>query len=113
MWNRLWKATLYSISGLKSAYKEEKAFRQEISILCLIIPAGLYLGKTGIEKSCLIGSWIMVLIVELINASLENIVDRIGLEKHELSGRAKDLGSAAVMCAIILAVMTWVNILFC
>jgi diacylglycerol kinase (ATP) len=104
-------ASRCSLAGLKAAWRNELAFRQEVLALILIAPAALWLGKTGLERALLLGVWLLVLIVELINSSLEAAVDRIGLDAHELSGRAKDLGSAAVLCALVLAAVVWINIL--
>lgn len=104
-------ASRCSLAGLKAAWRNELAFRQEVLALILIAPAALWLGKTGLERALLLGVWLLVLIVELINSSLEAVVDRIGLDAHELSGRAKDLGSAAVLCSLVLAAVVWINIL--
>jgi diacylglycerol kinase (ATP) len=108
---RLVNATLYSCAGLRAACLHEPAFRLELLVLVLVTPAGLWLGGSGSERALLIGSWLMVLVVELVNAAIEVVIDRIGPEKHELSGRAKDLGSAAVFCSILSAVAVWVVIL--
>ena len=102
----------YSWKGFKSAYKNEEAFRQELILFCILAPLGLWLGETGIEKALLVGCLIIVLIVELLNSAIEAVVDRIGLEKHELSGRAKDIGSAAVTLSILLVVAIWGLLLF-
>ena len=108
---RLWDALRCSLAGVKAAWQNELAFRQEVLALILIAPAALWLGKNGLERALLLGVWLFVLIVELINSSLEAVVDRIGLDAHELSGRAKDLGSAAVLGALLLAAVVWINIL--
>lgn len=108
---RLWWATRYSIAGLQMAWRHEQAFRQETVILIIVIPAALWLGKNGVERAALIGSWLLVMIVELINTAIEAVVDRIGPERHELAGRAKDLGSAGVFCSIALAIAVWLIIL--
>lgn len=104
---RLIKAFEYSISGLKAAWENEQAFRQEILLSIPIIPAGLLIGETGAQRALLIGIWFIVLITELINSAVENIVDRIGPEYHVLSGRAKDMGSAAVFLSICASVIVW------
>jgi diacylglycerol kinase (ATP) len=104
-------ASRCSLAGIKAAWQNELAFRQEVLALILIAPTGLWLGKTGLDRALLIGVWLLVLIVELINSALEAVVDRLGLDAHELSGRAKDLGSAAVLCALVLAAVVWINIL--
>ena len=109
---RLYKATIYSLQGLQAAFKNEEAFRLEIFLCIFLIPAGLWLGKNGIERSLLIGSLFLVIIVELLNSGIEAIVDRFGEELHELSGRAKDLGSAAVLISLINVVAIWSLVLF-
>jgi diacylglycerol kinase (ATP) len=108
---RLWDASRCSWAGLKAAWRNELAFRQEVWALILIAPAAWWLGKNGLERALLLGVWLFVLIVELINSSIEAVVDRIGLDPNELSGRAKDLGSAAVLCALVLAAIVWIGIL--
>ena len=111
-WRRLVNATGYSLQGLTACYRHEQAFRQQSWAMLLAVPLGLWLGETGVERALLIGSWLLVLIVELLNSALEAVVDRIGSEHHELAGRAKDAGSAAVMGALILTGVTWGLILF-
>ncbi|MGH1484917.1 MAG: diacylglycerol kinase [Cellvibrionaceae bacterium] len=108
---RLYKATGYSIQGLKSTFRYEQAFRLEVYILVILIPLAFWLGNTPIEYCFLIGSWLFVMIVELLNSAVEAAIDRIGMEKHELSGRAKDIGSAAVMVSVFLALGIWVAFL--
>ncbi len=108
---RLWWATRYSLAGLQMAWRHEQAFRQELCVLVIVVPAALWLGKNGAERALLIGSWLVVIVVELINSAIESVVDRIGPEQHELAGRAKDLGSAGVFCSIALAVAVWLLIL--
>ena len=110
--DRLWRATGYSLAGLKAAFHHEQAFRQEVYLLFAVVPLGLWLGDTGVEKVLLIGSWLLVMLVELLNSAVEVVVDRIGSEKHELSGRAKDIASAAVMVALVLAALTWFMLVF-
>jgi diacylglycerol kinase (ATP) len=107
---RLINATRYSLRGLRDAWRTQAPFRYECYVLILVIPLGWRYGETAAERSLLIGSWLIVLIVELINSAIENIVDRIGIEYHDLSGRAKDLGSAAVFCSIVLFATIWVII---
>lgn len=102
----------YSWKGLTAAYKNEEAFRQELILFCILAPLGLWLGDTGTESALLLGSLILVLIVELLNSAIEAVVDRIGTEQHELSGRAKDIGSAAVMLSMLLVVVVWSLVLF-
>lgn len=110
-WQRLVNATRYSLKGVRACYRYEQAFRQEVWVLLLAVPFGTWLGETGVERALLIGSWFLVLIVELLNSAVEAVVDRVGSEHHRLAGRAKDLGSAAVMGALILAAGTWALIL--
>ncbi|EGV51421.1 diacylglycerol kinase [Candidatus Endoriftia persephone] len=104
---RLINATRWSMQGFASAYRHEAAFRQEVWLLAPLLPVGLWLGDSGVEKALLAGSLLIVLLVELLNSAVENVVDRIGDEPHKLSGRAKDQGSAAVFLALLLVVMTW------
>ena len=105
-------AAKYSWLGLKAAWRNEEAFRQEIVLFFILAPLGIWLGETGLEKSILCGVLVLVLIVELLNSGLEAIVDRVSTEHHELSGRAKDLGSAAVMLAQLNVLLTWALILY-
>jgi diacylglycerol kinase (ATP) len=110
--NRLIHATVLSIVGLREAYRSEPAFRLELLVLLLVIPAAWLLTKIGVERALLIGSWMLVVVVEMINSAIETVVDRIGKERHELSKRAKDLGSAAVFCSIVLSATVWLLVLF-
>jgi len=100
-------ATRYSLKGLKAALQYEEAFRLELLAMLVMVPAALYLGQTGIERALLIGALLLVLIVELVNSAIEAIVDRIGPEHHVLSGRAKDIGSAAVFMSLINVAVVW------
>lgn len=109
---RLINAFGFSVQGFKAAYKHEEAFRQEVFVLALAIPLGLWLGENAIEIILLIGSVLLLLAVELLNSAVEATVDRFGGEHHELSGRAKDMASAAVFVMMITAAMTWLLILF-
>jgi diacylglycerol kinase (ATP) len=104
---RLVKAFGYSARGFAACFRHEAAFRQEIAASVVLVPLGLWLGQTGVERALLVGSWLLVLIVELLNSAIEAVVDRIGPESHELSGRAKDIGSATVLLAILVAMLTW------
>lgn len=104
---RLVLAFLNSWKGFKGAFKFEAAFRQEVALAVILIPLGVYLGKTGIEKALLVGAVLIVLIVELLNTGIETVVDRIGLERHELSGLAKDVGSSAVLLSFALLSVIW------
>ncbi|KZN12438.1 diacylglycerol kinase [Marinomonas sp. TW1] len=110
--NRVISAAKYSYQGLRAQWQHEAAFRQEACLFLVSLPFALWLGDSGLERAVLIFSVGVVLIVETLNSSVEAIVDRISHEHHELSGRAKDLGSAAVMLALILAAVVWLVILF-
>ncbi|CAE6881038.1 diacylglycerol kinase [Vibrio sp. B1FLJ16] len=108
---RIIKATGYSIQGLRAAFKHEAAIRQEILLLLISLILAIMFDVSVIERILMIGVVVLVLIVELVNSAIEAVVDRIGVEHHELSGRAKDIGSAAVMVALVFATFTWVYIL--
>ncbi|MDW2372953.1 diacylglycerol kinase [Vibrio sp. 1078-1] len=105
------KATGYSIQGLKATYKQETDVRQELALLSITVILACVVDVGMIERILLIGVVVLVLIVELINSAIEAVVDRIGVERHELSGRAKDIGSAAVMVALAFAAFSWLYIL--
>ena len=109
---RLFRAFGYSFQGLRAAFVNEAAFRQEVILAIVFIPLGLWLGATGLERALLVGSVLLVMIVELLNSGIEAVVDRLGDEHHELSGRAKDTGSAAVLFSLVNAVAVWILILF-
>ncbi len=109
-WSRIWHATRYSANGLRAAFANEEAFRQELLIAVVMTPAGLWLGRSAAERALLVGSLLLTLIVELLNSAVEATIDRIGLERHELSGRAKDMGSAAVFLALVLTGTVWLLI---
>ncbi|HPE60657.1 MAG: diacylglycerol kinase [Thiothrix sp.] len=108
---RLVKAMQYSGQGFRAAYQHEEAFRQESWVLLLAVPLALWLGQGSVEKVLMIGSVLLVMVVELLNSAIEAVVDRTGPERHLLSGRAKDMGSAAVSLAIANAVMIWIFLL--
>jgi diacylglycerol kinase (ATP) len=108
---RAFRAAINSWNGLIYAFKEESAFRQELGLTLILVPLAIYLPVTPIEKILLIASVILVLIIELLNSSVEAAIDRISFEVHDLSKRAKDFGSAAVMLALLLCGLTWVIIL--
>lgn len=108
---RLYNATVWSMQGFRSAFRNEEAFRQELLLLVILGPLGYILGESGTERAVLIGSLFILLIVELLNSAVEAVVDRIGPEHHELSGRAKDMGSAAVFVAVMLTIMIWLLVL--
>ena len=109
---RLIKAFGNSMKGFVGVYKNEAAFRQELLLAVVMAPLGLYFGHNGIERALLVGSVLMVLVVEILNSSIEAVVDRIGMERHELSGLAKDLGSAAVFLSLAMVAITWGLILW-
>ena len=109
---RVWRAAGYSLNGLKTALKYETPFRQEMAIFVVLAPLGLWLGRNGVERSLLVGSLMLVLTAELLNSAIEAVVNRIGQEPHDLSGRAKDLGSAAVFLSQLLVALVWVLVLF-
>jgi diacylglycerol kinase (ATP) len=109
---RIWNAFLYSVEGLCAAFKHETAFRQEILLAVILIPATLLLPASGTGKALLLASVLLVLIVELINSAIEAVVDRISLEHHPLAKRAKDFGSAAVFLSLINVPLVWVLVLF-
>lgn len=102
----------YSIKGLRQAFVHEAAFRQELLLTCVLIPVACWLDVGSVERILMISSLLLVLIVELLNSAVEAVVDRIGPEIHELSGRAKDIGSAAVFISLFLVVFIWGSILF-
>jgi len=104
---RLTNAMKFSWHGVRAAYKHEEAFRQEVLLLIVAVPLALWLGDSGIEKGLMISSVLLVLIIEILNSAIEAVVDRFGGEMHELSGRAKDMGSAAVTLALLNAAVIW------
>ncbi|MFC1495003.1 diacylglycerol kinase [Thermodesulfobacteriota bacterium] len=108
---RLANAFYYSMAGFKAVWKNEEAFRQEIIVGIFIIPAGLLIGETFTQKAILIGVYFIIPLVEIINTAIEATVDRVGTERHELSGRAKDLGSASVFLSICIASITWLLVI--
>jgi diacylglycerol kinase (ATP) len=106
-WRRVVNAFGYSMQGFKACFELEEAFRQEVFALIPLIPLGLWLGETPVERAMLVGSLLIVPIVELLNSAIETNVDRVGMERHELSGRAKDIASAAVFSSIAFALIIW------
>lgn len=110
--SRVLKASRYSWQGVRAAYQHEEAFRQEVWLCLVLLPAGLYLGNGGLEKALLVACVMLVPVIEIINSAIEAVVDRFGDEMHELAGRAKDMGSAAVAMAIALLVTVWILVLF-
>ena len=109
---RAWHAMKNSLYGFRVAIREESAFRQELTLAAILLPCSLFVPVTPVERAALIASVLLVLIVELLNSSVEAAIDRISLERHELSKRAKDFGSAAVMVALGVCVLTWTLILW-
>lgn len=105
---RIVRATGYSIEGLKTAYHGESAFRQEFWLAVLMIPAAFWVGRSWLEVAVLVGAVLLVLIVELLNSGIEAAIDRVSYELHELSKRAKDLASAAVLLSLILCTGIWI-----
>ncbi|MEX1993879.1 MAG: diacylglycerol kinase [Steroidobacteraceae bacterium] len=97
--------------GFRAAWREEEAFRQECLLAILVVPLGLWLGADGVERALLVGPMLLVLAMELLNSAVETTVDRIGLERHPLSGLAKELGSAAVFVAFSLLALNWILVL--
>ena len=104
---RLILATRFSAQGFAQAWKHESAFRQELTTGLIMTPIALWLGRTGFERLMLISVLLLVIIVELLNSAVEAAIDRVGDEHHELSGRAKDLGSAAVFVSLVLVLAVW------
>lgn len=108
---RIRDAVGYSWAGLRAAFINEAAFRQELWLFALLLPVALWLGDNGVEQALLIGSMFLVLIVELINSAIEAVVDRFGGEQHELSGRAKDIGAAVVLVAFVNMSVMWLLVI--
>jgi diacylglycerol kinase (ATP) len=108
---RMQQAFVSSAKGFVGAFREEQAFRQELLFACLALPLGLWLGHSGVERALLAAPVLLILIVELLNSAIEATVDRIGLERHELAGLAKDVGSAAVMLSFIMLGVIWLLVL--
>ena len=108
---RLFCALQYSAAGFKAAFRNEAAFRTELLAAAVLIPLGFWLGASGVEKALLVGAILLILIVELLNSAVETVVDRVSTERHELAGRAKDLGSAAVFVALVNASIVWTLVL--
>jgi diacylglycerol kinase (ATP) len=108
---RVMRALGASVHGLVGAFREEAAFRQELALAALVIPLGLWLGHSGVERALLIAPVVLILIVELLNSAIEATVDRIGFERHKLAGLAKDIGSAAVFMSFVLLTAVWLLVL--
>ena len=109
---RIINAAGYSFSGLKTAWRTEAAFRQEVMLMVILLPLALLLGNNGMERALLISVCMVVLVAELLNSAIEAVVDRIGPEHHPLAGAAKDLGSAAVFVGLVMVVMVWGLVLY-
>ena len=102
----------WSIAGFKAAFSGEAAFRQEFALFVVLVPVGFFLGENGTERALLMACLLLVFLVELLNTAIESVVDRIGLEYHDLSKRAKDLGSAAVFVSLVTVAVVWGLVLF-
>ena len=109
---RIIRAARFSAQGFTLAWQHEAAFRQEIALSIVLLPAAIWLGRTGFERFVLIICCVFVLIVELLNSAIEAAIDRFGGEHHELSGRAKDLGSAAVCLSLVVVAATWTTVAY-
>lgn len=109
---RIFLAFLYSWQGFRACFRKEEAFRQEVYLSIVLLPLAFYLGDNGIQIAMMVGSILLVMIVEILNSAIEAVVDRIGMERHKLSGRAKDMGSSAVMLSLINVVVVWSLVLF-
>jgi diacylglycerol kinase (ATP) len=108
---RLLRAFGYSFQGFLHTWREEAAFRQEVALSLLVIPAGVYLGESGVERALLVSPMLLILVVEILNSAVEAVVDRSGTERHPLAGMAKDMGSAAVMLSFALLGTVWLLVL--
>ena len=108
---RLINALGYSRDGLRAAWKHEAAFREELLLAIIAIPLALFLGKNGVDRALMVGSILLVLIVEILNSAIEAVVDKASPEKHELAKRSKDMGSAAVLLSLLLAATVWALVL--
>lgn len=104
---RAWQAFLWSMKGLRATWQVESSFRLEVYLFAVLAPLALWLGNNGIERSVLLSSLLLVLIIEVLNSAVEAVVDRWGSELHELAGRAKDMGSAAVFLSDVNVVICW------
>ncbi|MCE7901346.1 MAG: diacylglycerol kinase [Gammaproteobacteria bacterium PRO9] len=107
---RLRAAFGYSMAGFVAAWRGEEAFRQEVLLAIVLLPLAFWLGQSPLERLVLVGSWLVVMIVEILNSAIEATVDRISEEHHPLAGRAKDLASAAVFLALVLALLSWATV---
>jgi diacylglycerol kinase (ATP) len=108
---RVVRAFGYSLQGFRHAWREEAAFRQELTLALAVVPAGLYLGRSGVERALLVWPMLQILLVEILNSAVEAVVDRSGMERHPLAGMAKDMGSAAVLLSFGMLGTVWLLIL--
>jgi diacylglycerol kinase (ATP) len=108
---RIVRAFGYSLQGFRYAWREEAAFRQELILAVAVVPAGLYLGRSGVERALLVWPMLQILLVEILNSAVEAVVDRSGMERHPLAGMAKDMGSAAVLLSFGMLGTVWLLIL--
>lgn len=107
---RIVNATWFSMAGLRAAWVNEAAFRQECVLTLILTPLGIWVGQNAVERILLIGSCLLVIVVELLNSGLEAAVDRVSMDQHRLAGRAKDLGSAAVFVSLVIVALVWSTI---
>jgi diacylglycerol kinase (ATP) len=105
--SRIFKAAIWSMQGLRAAWLHESSFRLEVYLLIVLAPLALWLGQTGVERALLLGSCLLVLGIELLNSAIEAVIERYGPEFHELAGRAKDMGSAAVFVLMVNVLVVW------
>ncbi len=110
-WRRFVRAFGYSFQGFAHAWREEAAFRQEVCLGLIMVPAGIYLGRSGVERALLVCPMLLILVVEILNSAVEAVVDRSGTDRHPLAGMAKDMGSAAVMLSFVLLGTVWFLVL--
>lgn len=108
---RILRALEASGHGFVGAFRAEAAFRQELALAVVVIPLGAWLGRSGVERALLLAPMLLILVIELVNSAIEAAIDRIGFERHELSGLAKDLGSAAVFMSFVILVGVWILVL--
>ena len=111
LFDHIENAFRYTFAGLKAAWENELAFRGEIVVAIVMVPLGIWLGRSAVERSLLVASILLILVTELVNSALEAVVDRIGSERHELSKRAKDMGSAAAFISMVTAALVWIIII--
>ena len=107
----IWRATVWSLQGLRAAWLHESSFRLEVYLFLVLGPLGMLLGDTGVERALLVGSCLLVMAMELMNSAMEAVIERYGAEHHELAGRAKDMGSAAVFVLMMNVILVWALVL--